>query len=69
MNAAGVALAGKSLPNLPPSMVHILGNSRKTGAQPMGDALVSRQNTDWVVQGAETVRFTVTKNKKTLAQP
>ena len=34
----------------------------------MGDALVSRQNTDWVVQGAETVRFTVTKNKKTLAQ-
>ena len=30
----------------------------------MGGALVSRQRTDWVVQGSESVRFTVTKNKK-----
>jgi hypothetical protein len=27
-------------------------------------ALVARQNTTWVVQGTESVRFTVTKNKK-----
>jgi hypothetical protein len=67
LNAVGVALAGKSLPNLPPSMVQILGNSRRTGAQPMGGALVSRKATDWVFQGSESVRFTVTKNKKTLA--
>jgi len=68
VNAIGVALDGKSLPNLPPSMVQILGNSRRTGAQPMGGALVSRQTTPWVVQGSESVRFTVTKNKKLLEQ-
>jgi hypothetical protein len=69
INAVGVALDGKSLPSLPPSMVQILGNSRKTGAQTMGGALVSRQSTPWVVQGSESVHFTVTKNKKVLAQP
>jgi hypothetical protein len=68
INAAGVALDGKSLPNLPPSMVQILGNSRRTGAQPMGGALVARQSTAWVVQGAEAVHFTVIKNKKILDQ-
>jgi hypothetical protein len=68
VHAAGVALGDKSLPNLPPSMVQILGNSRRTGAQAMGGALVSRQSTNWVVQGAETVSFTVTKNKKLLDQ-
>jgi hypothetical protein len=32
----------------------------------MGGALVSRQNTDWVIQGSESVRFTVSKNKKVI---
>jgi hypothetical protein len=64
INAVGVALSGTSLPNLPPSMVQILGTSRRTGAQPVAGALVARQNTTWVVQGTESVRFTVTKNKK-----
>jgi hypothetical protein len=68
INAVGVAVNGKSLPHLPPSMVQILGNSRRTGAQTMGGALVSRQATTWVVQGSESVHFTVTKNKKVLAQ-
>ena len=48
LGPSGVALDGKSLPNLPPSMVQILGNSRRTGAQTMSAALVSRQPTDWV---------------------
>jgi hypothetical protein len=69
LSAVGVALDGKSLPSLPPSMVQILGNSRRTGVQTMGGALVSRQATSWVVQGSESVRFTVTKNKKVTAQP
>jgi hypothetical protein len=60
----GVALNGKALPNLPPSMVQILGSSRRTGAQTMTGALVSRQPTEWVVQGSESVRFQVTKNKR-----
>jgi hypothetical protein len=61
----GVALNGKTLPNLPPSMVQILGNSRRTGAQPLHSALVARQPTAWVIQGSETVRFHVVKHKKT----
>jgi hypothetical protein len=69
VNAVGVALDGKSLPDLPPSMVQIIGNTRRTGAQTMSGALVSRRATPWVVQGAESVRFTVTKNKKVLDQP
>jgi hypothetical protein len=66
LNAVGVALSGKALPQLPPSMVQILGDARRSGAQTMGGALVARQSTKWVFQGSETVRFTVTKNKKTL---
>jgi hypothetical protein len=65
-NAIGVALDGKALPNLPPSMVHIFAHSRRNGAQPMGGALVSRQNSEWVIQGSESVRFTVSKNKKSI---
>src|SRR5262249_2047892 len=39
-HAIGVALEGKALPDLPPSMVHILGHGRRSGAQTMGGALV-----------------------------
>jgi hypothetical protein len=69
ITAVGVALAGKALPHLPPGMVQILGETRRTGAQPMGGALVARQATDWVVQGAESVRFTVARNKRALDRP
>jgi hypothetical protein len=61
---SGVAAAGKALPDLPPSMVHILANGRRTGAQSVSGALVARQPTDWVIQGSETVHFTVAPNKK-----
>jgi hypothetical protein len=65
--AAGVALNGKSLPDLPPGMVEIMGNSRRSGAQTMGGALVTCQATPWVVQGSESVRFTVCRNKRVLS--
>jgi hypothetical protein len=64
VHEVGVALEGKSLRNLPPSMVQILGDSRRTGAQTISGALVARLSTQWVIQGSESVRFTVTKNKK-----
>jgi len=64
LDGVGIALEGNSLPDLPPSMVQILGNTRKTGAQTMTGALVSRHKTNWVIQGSESARFTVTKNKK-----
>jgi hypothetical protein len=67
-SAVGVALNGKSLPKLPGSMVQILGNTRRTGAQTMGGALVSRQATDWVVQGTESVRFRVRKDKRVVSE-
>ncbi len=62
----GVAVNGKALPDLPGSMVQILGSGRRTGTQTMSAALVSRQATDWVLSGSESVRITVTKNKKVL---
>jgi hypothetical protein len=64
LGGTGVALEGKSLPNLPPSMVQIFGSSRRTGSQTMNGSLVSRRATDWVVQGSDTIRFTVAKNKQ-----
>jgi hypothetical protein len=69
VSAQGVALNGKSLPNLPPSMVHILSTTRRTGAQTMGRALVARHATEWVVQGSESVRFTVARNKRVASVP
>ena len=60
----GVSIEGKALPNLPPSMVTILGNSKRTGAQPVGSSLVARHPTEWVLQGGEIIKFTVTKNNK-----
>lgn len=64
LGGTGVALEGKSLPNLPPSMVQIFGSSRRTGSQTMNGSLVSRRATAWVVQGSDTIRFTVAKNKQ-----
>jgi hypothetical protein len=69
LSSVGVALEGKSLPDLPLSMVQILGNTRRTGAQPLTGALVARLNTDWVLQGSEAVRFTVSRNKNSLDAP
>ena len=67
LGGTGVALEGNSLPDLPASMVQILGTSRRTGSQTMTSSLVSRKNTDWVVQGSDTIRFTVAKNKQSVA--
>jgi hypothetical protein len=65
VGAHGVASAGKALPQLPGSMVHILANSRRTGALTMARALVARQGTTWVIQGSEQVKFTVSKTSRT----
>jgi len=60
----GVAVGGKAMPNLPGSMVQILSANKKTGTQPVGSSISAKQPTDWVVQGTEAVRFTVTRNNK-----
>jgi hypothetical protein len=60
----GVAVGGKALPNLPAGMVQILSGSRRSGVQQISSSIIARQPTDWVIQGADTLRFTVAKNKK-----
>ena len=42
----------------------ILGNSKRTGAQTVSSSIFTRQPTEWVVQGGEIIKFTVTKNNK-----
>jgi hypothetical protein len=64
LTGSGVALGGATLPNLPPSMVQILSNSRRSGVQQLSSAVVARHPTDWVIQGSDSLRFTVAKNKK-----
>jgi hypothetical protein len=61
---AGVAMSGKALPNLPASMVTILANQRRTGAQTVGSALSAQQPTDWVIQGSDSARFTVSRTSR-----
>jgi hypothetical protein len=65
IGGGGVAMKGTALPNLPPSMVQILGGGRRTGTQTINSALVARTPTTWVLNGADTARFQVSKNKKT----
>jgi hypothetical protein len=60
----GVTVSGKTLPNLPPSMVQILSSSKRSSTQTILSALVARANTPWVIQGADTLRFNVAKNKR-----
>src|SRR5581483_2405475 len=62
---SGVALDdGRTLPDLPPGVAHALGHSRRGGTVPVGGALVARAPTDWVVVGAESVKFSVCKQRR-----
>jgi hypothetical protein len=62
--AVGVTVGSHSLPDLPPGMVQVLGQTRRTGAVTVGGAVSARRPTDWVLYGSDSVRFTVTDNKK-----
>jgi hypothetical protein len=60
---SGVAMDGKALENLPPSMVQILGQSRRSPVLPVSQAVVGTAPTQWAIYGIETARFTVTQAK------
>jgi hypothetical protein len=64
MPARGVALNGKALENLPPSVVQILGQSRRSPVLPVSDAVVGKTPTPWAIYGAESAKFTVTQTKR-----
>jgi len=62
----GVALHdGRTLPDLPPGVAQVLSGTRRSGAQPVGGALVARHASEWVVVGSEQVKFTVRKSRST----
>jgi hypothetical protein len=64
IGAHGVSANGKSLPNLPGSMIHILVNGKRTGPLTMTRALVAKKETSWVILGADSVTFRVSKTRK-----
>ncbi len=64
IGAHGVAANGKSLPNLPGSMIQILVNGKRTGPLTMSRALVTKKDTSWVILGADSVSFHVSKTRK-----
>src|SRR6185369_15433764 len=53
--ADGVALDGKPLADLPPSMVHILGQTRRAPVLTTSGAATARESTSWVLYGNESV--------------
>jgi hypothetical protein len=65
--SAGVAIDGKPLPDLPPSAVQMFGQTRRTPVAALGAAIVARYPTEWVIAGGETVRFTVSRSKRSSA--
>jgi hypothetical protein len=67
--ASGVALDGKALPNLPPSMVQMFGQTHRTAVQPMSKAVESKHTVPWVIQGSETVKINITRSKRTSITP
>ena len=54
------------MPNLPPGMVQLLGQTRKTGTQLIGASLTARQPTDWVIVGYDSVPFSVAPRRAQL---
>jgi hypothetical protein len=44
--------------------VQILASSKRTNTQTIQSALVARSATSFVIQGADTLRFQVAKNKR-----
>lgn len=61
---SGVAIDGAELPNLPGGVLDILADDTTGKISSLQDSLVSRKRTDWVVEGLQTVRFEVVKEKE-----
>ncbi|HVS39296.1 MAG TPA: hypothetical protein VMS17_27310, partial [Gemmataceae bacterium] len=64
LGPSGVAVDGKSLPNLPAGVTAVLTTGRRSGALPITSALTSSQPTDWVLEGSESAHFTVVRHKR-----
>jgi hypothetical protein len=58
----GLAVRGQTLPNLPGSVRAVFATSRQTPEPQTRADLVARVETPWVIEGSQTLRFTVAKD-------
>jgi hypothetical protein len=58
----GVSVQGQALPNLPGSVRAVFASKREVPAPPLRSDLVAVKNTDWVIEGLHSLRFTVAKD-------
>ena len=58
----GLAVQGQELPNLPGSVRAAFASKKESPAQPIRSDLITVGQTSWVVEGSQTLRFTVAKD-------
>ncbi len=58
----GLAVEGEALPSLPGSVRAAFGGSKKTPQAPVREDLIAETETPWVVEGTQSVRFTVVRD-------
>jgi hypothetical protein len=58
----GLAVRGQALPNLPGSVRAVFANSRQTHEPPIRSDLVRTVQTPWVVEGSDSLKFSVVKD-------
>jgi len=58
----GLAVAGETLPNLPGSVRAAFASKRRTPATVVRTDLIQTAATPWVIEGTQTLRFTVAKD-------
>jgi len=64
LKASGVAIEGERLPKLPGSVVQMFSQSRRTGSQTIQSSISSQTPTQWVIQGSDSVTFTVNSKSR-----
>ena len=60
----GLAVRGQSLPNLPSSVRAVFDNSRQTDEPAIRTDLIQAVETEWVVDGSQTIRFEVVEDAR-----
>ncbi len=58
----GLAVQGQELPNLPSSVRAVFASKKESPAQSLRSDLITVSQTSWVVEGSQTLRFTVAKD-------
>jgi hypothetical protein len=58
----GLAVEGQPLPNLPGSARAVFATARRTQEPPLRADLVASTDTPWVVEGSQSLKFTVVKD-------